>query len=271
MGYFAQRKRRRRENMFIASSLIILGIIAIIGSFDGIGNLSFFIKNYFFQFYLFNIFILAFSVYCRKILFTILSSVLLIFGYAHISSASNIFINTKVDNADKAFDLTYAEDFADKPGVLTKIPGMIAESYGQIRLSPDFSAYYTAYKSESGKLTLVRVDFSGIKISEQKQVFNNLAEFVSRRDEPLVIYGNFGTSGWSPYFKTFLQKTSLEIKNRVILNNLHGFFRLFNIPVINVVAYNNIGISAVKNVSENKEAPAAVIFSIQYLSSSDQN
>lgn len=272
MGYFAQRKRRRRENMFIAFSLIILGFIAIIGSFDDIGNLTFFVKNYFFQFYLFNIFILVFSLYCRKILFAILSSVLLIFGYAHISSASNIFINTKVDNADKTFDLTYAETpAAAKPGILAEIPGMEAESYGQIRLSPDFSAYYTAYKTESGRLTLVRVDFSGMKTTEQKLLFGNLAEFVSLRDEPLVIYGNFGTSGWSPYFKKFLHKTSLEIKNRVILNNLDSFFRLFNVPVINVVAYNNIGISAIKNVSENGENPAAVVFSMQYLSNPDKN
>ena len=29
MGYFSQKKKQRRENMFIAVSLIILGIIAV--------------------------------------------------------------------------------------------------------------------------------------------------------------------------------------------------------------------------------------------------
>lgn len=267
MGYFSQKKKHRRENMFIAVSLIILGIIAVLNSFDGIGNLSFFIRNYFFQLYLFNIFILFFALYCRKVLFAILSLVLLLFGYAYISSASNIFINTKVDAADKTFLLNYSEPQKQTAaGVLTEIPDMTAESYGKVKLSPRYSARYAAYRSENSRLTLVRVDFSGMKISEQKGVFDNLAEFVSLRDEPLVIYGNFGTPAWSPYFKDFLHKTSLEIKNRIILSNLHGFFTLFNVPVINVVAYNNIGISEISGTSATEKQPETITFDIQYLS-----
>ncbi len=267
MGYFSQKKKRRRENMFIAVSLIILGIIAVLNSFDSIGNLSFFIKNYFFQLYLFNIFILFFALYCRKVLFAILSLVLLLFGYAYISSASNIFINTKVDAADKTFLLNYSEQQKQTAAdILTKIPDMQAESYGKVKLSPRYSASYMAYRSENSKLTLVRVDFSGMKISEQKGIFDNLAEFVSLRDEPLVIYGNFGTPAWSPYFKEFLHKTSLEIKNRIILSNLHGFFTLFNAPVINVVAYSNIGISEISGSSATEKQPETITFDIQYLS-----
>ncbi len=267
MGYFSQKKKQRRENMFIAVSLIILGIIAVVNSFDGIGNLSFFIKNYFFQLYLFNLFILIFALYCRKILYAILSLVLLLFGYAYISSASNIFINTKVDAADKAFLLKYSEPQKQSDaGILTEIPEMTVESYGKVKLSPRYSARYTAYRSENSRLTLVRVDFSGIKISEQKGVFDNLAEFVSLRDEPLVIYGDFGTPAWSPYFKDFLHQTSLEIKNRIILSDLHGFLKLFNVPVINVIAYNNIGISEISGASATEKQPETITFNIQYLS-----
>ena len=103
-----------------------------------------------------------------------------------------------------------------------------------------------------------------IKDKEIKGVYDNLIEFVLLQDDPVILVGDFGITSWSPIFKNFLQKTALEVKNRIIMTDGSHFFSPFSAPTINLLAYKNIGIRSINVFSAKKKSPLHIDFELEY-------
>lgn len=262
MGYFSQRKKRQRENMFLTASLAVICLILLVSFFDGSYPIVAAIDNYLFQIYIFNLFLFLFALFHQKILFSVVALLVLLVSYTNISSAANIFSNTKVE-ADNEFILTYHKQLPS-PKAFADSLGFASSHYGHIQLTPNLGAVFATVSIKDNIFTIVQVDFAKLELAEEELLFKNLADYVLAQDEPVIIFGNFGVPSWSQYFKEFLHQTSLEVKNRIILEDLQHDFSLFNIPSVNLVAYNNVGLAGIETVAAAKDKPAAVKFEVIY-------
>lgn len=88
----------------------------------------------------------------------------------------------------------------------------------------------------------------------------NLARFVDRQDDPVVIAGDFGLPSWSPLFREFLDKTGLSVKNRILFTDGVRYFAPFSAPTVNVLGYGNIGIRRLRFIPETKSFDIKLTF-----------
>lgn len=262
MGYFSQRKKRQRENTFLTIALSALVILLLTRALGSQNDFAFWIDSHLFQLYLFNIFIALFALLHKKIIGSIIALLILLLIYTNISSTANIFSNTKVEGGEE-FTLTY-KDASESPQSLAESLDKKAVHLGRIKLAPDYDADFATFDQKGKAFTVVRVDFSGLDLQLQPVLFENLAEFVASKDEPVIIFGNFGVPSWSHNFKNFLRQTSLEVKNRIILRDLEHRFNAFGMPVINLIGYNNTGLKSIDFVDFTAEHPAEIKFTVQY-------
>lgn len=113
---------------------------------------------------------------------------------------------------------------------------------GKLRLTSQHSASFMTLKENGRHFIFVNIDFSNLEENEEKTVFDNLAEFVLNQDNPVIIIGDFGIPAWSKTFRSFLNKTELEVKNHILMSDGRSWFNPFTIPTINVLAYRNVGL-----------------------------
>lgn len=250
MGYFSQRKKRERENLFMAVSLMLLSVIYVILLFDGQpGGFIEALRGAEFHLYLFGIFLLCFTLLRGKILYSVLAALLLLWGYASIAKTARVFFSDG-SSSPRGFDVTYKtgnQDYA----ALAKQEGLVKRHGGIIRLSPSSSAAFNSFDKAGRVFTVVNLDFSETKKKELPLAYENLAKFVVGQDEPVVIVGDFGIPAWSPLIEDFLIKTGLKIKNRVLLSEGSKIFSFFNVPTINVLGFDNIAIREIDFSSED--------------------
>lgn len=259
MGYFSQRKKHARENMFMAVSLLVVVIIYSVVWFGGDNNAFVrFLRGWQFHFYLFNIFLLLYTLWHRKVLYTAAASLLLVLNYASIAKTARLFWNDS-NESTRAFNVVYKkgeqnyENIIDTRDVLLRRQGMA-------RLSPNVSVSFMSFEKYDQVFTLVNVDFSKVSQSEKETAFMNLARFVDRQDDPVVIAGDFGLPSWSPLFREFLDKTGLSVKNRILFTDGVRYFAPFNAPTVNVLGYGNIGIRRLRFIPETKSFDIKLTF-----------
>ena len=135
---------------------------------------------------------------------------------------------------------------------------------GKLRLSPRFTASYMSFIAEEQPLVLINIDLSGLSHRDEKTVYHNLAEFVTAQDNPVIIIGEFGIPAWSDTFKKFLNKTGLEVKNRVILSNGSCWFNPFGVPSLNVLAYKNFGGNDVSLLNKDGNARHPLLVELSF-------
>lgn len=259
MGYFSQRKKQARENLFMVISLLLIAIVYCILLFDT--QTSSFInelRSWQFHLYLFNILFLLYTLWHRKFFYTFLAAFLLILNYGSIAKTSRLFFSDTSDRF-RSFNVTYQKGLQNYP-VIQNPEEVLVHRSGKLELSPQISASFISFEKYDQVITLVNVDFSKIEPAEQKLVFNNLAEFVANQDEPVVVFGDFGIPSWSPIFRDFLINTDLDVKNRILFSDGEQYFRLFTVPTINVLGFKNIGIRRLKFLPESKSFDIKLAF-----------
>lgn len=121
---------------------------------------------------------------------------------------------------------------------------------GKLRLTPKRTASFLTFNQDGRNFIFINVDFMGIEAEEEKVVFDNLAEFVLNQDNPVIIVGDFGLPAWSGIFKEFLNRTGLEVKNRVLMTDGRRRLNFFTVPAINVLAYRDVGLGKVEVLPE---------------------
>ena len=109
-------------------------------------------------------------------------------------------------------------------------------------------------------ITLVNLDFSKIAKNELPTAFANLAQFVEKQDEPVVIVGDFQLPVWAPLFRNFLSDTGLQVKNRVLFTDGKDYFKFFVVPSVNVLGFDNIAVRRLKFMPDSKSFDIKLVF-----------
>ena len=113
---------------------------------------------------------------------------------------------------------------------------------GKINFNHNQEASFLVFEIGGHNLILINLYFAKLPLSEQEVVFKNLREFVLSQDDPVIVIGDFGLPAWMPVFKNFLEATSLEVKNKIILSEGKNRFNPLAVPTFYVLAYKNVGI-----------------------------
>lgn len=259
MGYFSQRKKHARENLFMVISLSLIAIIYSVLLFDVQDNFFItFLRRWQFHFYLFNIFLLIYTVWHGKVFYSVLAALLLIFNYGSLAKTARLFFNDTSDNA-LAFNVFYKKGGQDYENALNAKEVLLRRK-GKISLSPRAQASFVSFEKYDQVITLVNLDFSKAVPEELPSAFANLARFVKNQDEPVVIVGDFQLPSWTPLFRDFLSQTGLRVKNRILFTDGKNYFKFFVVPSINVLGFDNIAIRRLKFMPENRSFDIKLVF-----------
>ncbi len=285
MGYLSQKKKFARINFLLNISLVVISITSFLALFDRSSAFSAFINQWQFQIYLYLLVVFGYALASRFFIQAALASFLIIVNYMSIASSANLFnsssnngshyvtilyqnqtqkIDTLLQQAQsKNVDILALNHSGSFALNLDKHPGYflynednnLSQSFiiskflplksGRLLLSPKYSGAYMLFIAENQPMVLINIDFAGITRQQEERVYQNLGEFVTSQDNPVVIVGDFGIPAWSRTFQKFLDKTGLEVKNHIILSNGNVKFNPFSVPSFNVLAYKNFGVSNV--------------------------
>lgn len=135
---------------------------------------------------------------------------------------------------------------------------------GKILFSPRFVGSYMMILAGNQPLVFVNIDFRGLSHQEEAAIYHNLEEFVVSQDNPVVIIGDFGIPAWSRTFQKFLNKTSLEVKNHIILSNGSSWFNPLGVPSLNVLAYKNFGVNKVRFLDKKGNSKHPLLIELSF-------
>lgn len=251
MGYFSQRKKHERENLFMTVSLLVTALVYFVLLFDGEpGGFIEILRGAEFHFYLFNIFLLAFTLWRREILFSFLALLLLLWGYTSIAKTSHLFF-AETSDSPRSFAVNYKTGLQEYDDIINS-DAVLLRRKGKIALSPKTGALFRTFEIHDRIFTLVNLDFAEVNSAELKTVFTNLTKFVLNQDEPVIIIGDFGIPSWSPLFRDFMIETGLQVKNYMVYSDGEKSFSFFNVPTVNVLGFDNIGIRSFDFLPETR-------------------
>ncbi len=242
MGYFSQRKKHARQKMFMLISLMILALYNFLLLFDS-GTEEFFkdLRNIQFHAYLYTLFIVLYTIFHRQIAYTLCAILLVFWNYGSLAQSARIFFNQEPAGFNQ-LDISY------KKGEQTYLPlkeEKNIEHKGKLKLSPHLSAAFIDIKQQDKLITLISLDFSKKYEQEFPIAFQNLEKFVLMQNNPVILVGDFGIPSWNILFKTFLNKTSLSVKNRILFTDGKETFSFWFVPSINVLGFDNVGIKKI--------------------------
>ena len=284
MGYLSQKKKHARINFLLNTSLGIISITSFLALFDRSSGFSAFINQWQFQIYIYLLFVFFYALANRFFIQALFACLLIVVNYIvilyqnHTRNGEALLQQARTERAD-----VIAVNRSQLPGFdLSNYPGyylfnedndwknsfMVSRHMplksGKLRLSPRFTASYMSFIAEEQPLVLINIDLSGLSHRDEKTIYHNLAEFVTAQDNPVIIIGEFGIPAWSDTFKKFLNKTGLEVKNRVILSNGSCWFNPFGVPSLNVLAYKNFGVKDVSLLNKDGNARHPLLVELSF-------
>ncbi len=229
--------------MFMLVSLVILAIIYLLLWFDD-GNNSFLqnLRHAQFHFYLYNLFLVLYTVFHRQILYSILALLLLFCNYGSLAKTARLFFNQEPAGLSR-LDITYQKG---EQNYLALANAQNIKTQGKLALSPHLTASFVGLEEQSNLITVVNLDFSSKYKKEYPVALRNLAKFVMSQNGPVIIVGDFGIPSWDILFRDFLNKTGLSVKNRILFTDGKSAFRFWFVPSINILGFDNLGIASMK-------------------------
>ena len=78
-----------------------------------------------------------------------------------------------------------------------------------------------------------------------------------------VIVGNFGLPSWSERFYKFLDKTDLEVKNRIILSDGTAYFNPLSSPSLNLLGYKALGVKNIDFLPKEDNSGYPILFELR--------
>ena len=301
MGYLNQRKRQANVYELLTASLFVLSICCILVCFFKHFGITTFINKGLFQVYLYTLamIVLAFSFHFWKHALGLIIVAFILF--LTIGAGSNLFFNVKTSglqtirlfyqpkvsnfhHSDKQISRVRPDVAALITGPNTEINNLLSDMHlpllsedgfvmmtphesfenGELMLSPHGRAGFVRLDFNGTKLVFISLDLSSFTFKEQRIAFKNLAEFVNAQDDPVLIVGRFGQPAWSFDFMRFLNKTGLEVKNRILLSNGESFFNPFVVPSLMVLAYKDFGIKELSFMSKKGNEARPLFIEMNY-------
>lgn len=246
MGYFSQRKKQARENLFMLISLSVLTIIYICLFFDNGENafLSALRKSQF-HLYLYNIFLVLYTLYHKKFGYVALAALLMMLNYSSLAKTTRLFCNDE-GIVGQVMKIEYKKGEQQHIIVSEK-----TSQEGKLDLSPNMNASYVKVQKSGQEYTIITLDFKNKSISEYKTAYANLEKFILMQNNPVIVIGDFGIPSWDPLFREFLRNTQLEVKNRILFTDGKQLFKFWQVPSINILGFENIKIQQI-NLNKGK-------------------
>ena len=286
MGYLSQKKRQKNIRELLNVSVVVLSICCALVLFLSSSSAGMFVNRWLFQIYLYTLFIMLYALFNK---FFWHAGGLLIFSFLlflNIGMGSNLFFDVQTTGL-QSIKILYQSDIekiqdtekqikrygVDVAGLILdsqqKLKNLIMTPHkilrmGDILLSVTCRAGFAEIDINSTRMIFITLDFSKQAMNEKRAALKNLAEFVNMQDVPVIIAGNFGQEAWSKSFLEFLEKTGLEVKNRVLLSNGRIRFNPFVVPEMNVLAYKDFGIRDISFLSAKDNLNHPLLFELNY-------
>ncbi len=281
MGYLSQRKKAKRENLTIKILLSVTTLLLVFSMFDINYAYSYYVDSFRLYYYILALGIFIYSLFHRFVCFSILSFLVFVVSYFVLESSANIFNNVAYDSTNK-ISVLYGREVTNKTKFIDtyqEVANFISISgkknefisidrnflkKGVVSLSSKRKADFILSQLSDKGVMFVAIDFKGIHLNEIDIVFNNLAQFVNLQGCPVVILGDFGIPVWTSQFKDFLNKTHLEVKNRIIWGGNKYLFNPFAVPTINVLGYKEMGLNEIRFLSKKAADASPILFDLSY-------
>ncbi|MFV0626010.1 MAG: hypothetical protein ACK5N8_01495 [Alphaproteobacteria bacterium] len=259
----------------------MVAILLLLSLFSINSAYAYYVDSFRLYYYILAVGVLLYCVSRQFFGFSILALLLFIVSFFILESSANIFNNVSYDSENKVSVLygrkvtnktKFIEHFQNRANFIS-VSGKRNEfvsidrdflKKGIVGLSPHYKADFMLSQLSDKGVMFIAVDFSGISLDEVEIVFNNLAQFVNLQGCPIVILGDFGIPVWTTPFKNFLDKTHLEVKNRIIWGGNKYFFNPFAVPTINVLGYKEMGLNKIKFLSKEAAELSPILFDLSY-------
>lgn len=231
MGYLSQKKHQIRENLFLNVTSVVLTLFTLLS----LTNLNFDISfPNLFQLYIFSFLMFGYSVIVKKYKTSLIFIMLFLINYTALSASGNIFLSESYDG-NRKIELVFDENMEissnlDKDSTLS----------GSLVLADNITAPFIKIEKKH-PITIIKVDLREIMPKTRQRILNQLRNFITKQDGPVVVYGEFGIPSWNKYLKKFMTQTRLAVKNKVFLTK-DSFLKFFTMPSFYILGFNNIGI-----------------------------
>ncbi len=232
MGYLSQKKRSVREYKIFFASAVLLSILTILSLFsDSFPALT----DKLFLFYLINILLLGYALFCMQIKFALIFLLLILINFFHLSASSHLFFN-KTYNGDTDIRISYNATTLNTH----EVSGAKGRSW--LHFSSEVQASVSEINISANKFKLIMLNFANQSTKAKQSYFTQLKNYIISQDIPVVVIGNFGLSAWQPVMQTFLDDTNLKILNRLIFAKQGSRGNYFNTPTFYVLAFDGFSV-----------------------------
>lgn len=233
MGYLSQKKHETRKNVFLYGVLVLTALLSVVSLW--MPGFKIFFFNLF-HLYILSFIMIGYSLLIGRYKTALIFVVMFLVDYTQLSSSVNLFSSDKYSGS-KNVELVFASETD-----FSKSFSESKKSSGVLILAKDYLAPYVKASFDGSLVTFIRVDFRGANGKQYRKIFKHLRQFVIKQDNPVIIFGEFGTPAWSRPFRRFLNKTGLGVKNKLIFT-AGAKYNILTTPSYYVLGFQEMGVS----------------------------
>ena len=251
MGYLSQKKHQIRENLFLNVGAIALTFFTLFS----LTNINFdIIFPNLFHLYLLSFLMIVYSVIVKKYKIALIFVMLFIINYTALSASGNIFISDSYDG-NKKIRLTY-----DGASDLTGDFYNAKISSGSLILANNTIAPYIKI-DDKNKMTIIKINLNKINSKLRKKILKQLKNFITKQDNPVILYGDFGVPSWNRYLRKFIIQTRLSVKNKILFTK-NSSYNILSTPSFYILGFNDMGVDniEIKDAKDNKQISFDISF-----------
>ena len=294
MGYLSQKKKQTNTKEILNLSLGGLSFVCLLLSCWRESALTQWLSGWLFVLYIYTLLVLILALVRRFFWHALWLSAVAFVLFLNVGMGGSLFFNTGTEGLQK-LTLIYQKDAENLQDIekqlqyhradaaclnrrQSRVFGAHGEEYnysasaddnnlivtphrvmrsGEVLVSNAGRAGFADIELEYKPLMLVTFDFAKLSDVERRTALKNLATFINMQDTPVVAVGDAGIESWSRDFRNFMEKTGLEVKNRVIMGD---GLRYWRVPTVNVLAYRDFGVKNLSwlNAKHNRRRPLLI-------------
>ena len=240
MGYLSQKKHQIRENLFLNGGAVVLTFFTLFS----LTNVAFdIVFPNLFHLYLLSFLMIVYSIVVKKYKTTLIFIMLFIINYTALSASGNIFISDSYDG-NKKIKLSF-----DKNSDIIGDFYNAKTSSGSLILANNTIAPYIKI-DDKNPMTIIKINLSNSNIKLRKKILKQLKNFITKQDNPVILYGDFGVPSWNRYLRRFIIQSRLSVKNRILFTK-NSSYNIFSTPSFYILGFNDMGVDNIE-IKNNK-------------------
>ena len=251
MGYLSQKKHQFRENLFLNVAAVVLTFFTLFS----LTNINFDIAfPNLFHLYLLSFLVIVYSFIVKKYKLTLIFVMLFIINYTALSASSNIFLSDTY-NGSKKINLIF-DNTTDVTGDFNKAN----TSSGSLILADNIIAPYIRIGSKN-PMTIIKIDLTKSNTKLRKKILKQLKSFITKQDNPVILYGDFGVPSWNRYLRNFIIQSRLSVKNKILFTK-NSPYNIFSTPSFYILGFNDMGVDniEIKDTKSGKNISFDIVF-----------